>query len=56
VAEWTKEISAVWRALTPEEKVPFDEKAAIDKARYSTEVSMWMLVGPVMVASLVTST
>ena len=38
VAEWTKEISAVWRALTPEEKVEFDRLAATDKERYNSEV------------------
>jgi len=41
VAEWTKEISAVWRALTPKEREPFDKKAVVDKARYTAAMNAY---------------
>lgn len=41
VAEWTKEVSAKWRALTDEEKVPFDKMAKKDKERYTTAMSAY---------------
>lgn len=34
VAEWTKEVSAKWRALSDDEKVPFDKLAQKDRERY----------------------
>lgn len=41
VAEWTKEVSAIWRALTPDEKIPFDVLAVKDKARYTSEMAIF---------------
>ena len=39
VAEWTKEVSAKWRALSAEEREPFDVKATADKERYTKEIN-----------------
>ncbi len=40
VAEWTKEVSVIWRALTDSEKEPFDKLAAKDRARYVEQVNI----------------
>ena len=39
MAEWTKNVSVKWRALTPTEKVNYDRMAESDKARYTQQVS-----------------
>lgn len=31
----TKEIAQRWRSLTPEERIPFEEKSKLDKKRYN---------------------
>lgn len=41
VTEFTKECSARWRNFTPLEKKPFEEKAALDKARYDREMAQY---------------
>jgi len=38
VAEWTKEVSAIWREITDKDRKQFDVKAATDKARYDEEM------------------
>ena len=38
VAEWTKEVSAIWREISDKDKKPFEAMAAKDKARYDEEV------------------
>ena len=38
VAEWTKEVSGVWRELSTKERKVFDDKAVIDKERYAKAV------------------
>jgi hypothetical protein len=35
----TKEIASRWRAMTPEEKAPYEEKSAMDKRRYQMEMA-----------------
>lgn len=42
VAEWTKKVSAEWRALTASDKKPFEAKAAKDKERYSAEMANYV--------------
>ena len=46
VAEWTKEISGYWRALSPAERAPFEKMAATDKARYDQQVIAFTLILP----------
>jgi len=41
IAQFTKDCSEKWRALTVETKKPFDDKAAIDKARYQEEIAAY---------------
>jgi hypothetical protein len=41
VAEWTKQISVKWRALTVAEKVQFNRLAATDKIRYSQQMAAY---------------
>jgi len=41
IAEFTKECSEKWRALTPEQKKPFDSAAAKDKKRYDEEMAAY---------------
>lgn len=41
VAEWTKEVSVIWRALTDEEKQPFNKSAAKDKIRYTEAMDIY---------------
>lgn len=41
MAEWTKEVSAKWRALTDEDKKPFDKLAAKDKERYDSAMAIY---------------
>ena len=41
VAEWTKEVSAKWRALSDDEKVPFDKLAKKDKERYFSAMALY---------------
>lgn len=41
VAEWTKEISGYWRALSPTERAPFEKMAAADKARYDAQMKIY---------------
>jgi len=41
VAEWTKEVSAIWREITDEDKEPFAIMAAKDKARYDEEMAAY---------------
>lgn len=41
VAEWTKEVSAIWREISDEEKKPFEVKAAKDKARYDEQMAAY---------------
>jgi len=41
VAEWTKEVSAIWRELGPKEREPFEKKAVIDKQRYTTAMNAY---------------
>jgi len=38
VAEWTKEVSLKWKALTEKERAPFDAKAQVDKERYDSQM------------------
>ena len=38
VADWTKEVSVKWKALSASERAPFDAKAALDKKRYDSEI------------------
>jgi hypothetical protein len=39
VAQFTKDTSVKWRALTPAEKVPYEKIAGVDKARYQQEMA-----------------
>lgn len=39
--EITKVVTASWKALSVEERVPWDEKAAVDKKRYEDEVAAY---------------
>ena len=39
VAEWTKEVSALWKEITDGEKKKFEKLAATDRARYDEQVS-----------------
>ncbi|ELU12309.1 hypothetical protein CAPTEDRAFT_56147, partial [Capitella teleta] len=41
VAQWTKEISQVWREMTPEDRKGFDAKAVVDKARYEEQMNRY---------------
>jgi len=41
VAEFTKLVSAKWRELTDAQKKPFNEQAAVDKARYSQAMALY---------------
>jgi high mobility group protein B1/high mobility group protein B3 len=41
VAEWTKQVSAIWRELTDKDKIGFDKQAATDKARYEREMQVY---------------
>lgn len=38
IAEFTKEASEKWKALSADKKKPFEAAAADDKRRYETEV------------------
>ncbi|CAD5126091.1 DgyrCDS14259 [Dimorphilus gyrociliatus] len=39
VADFTKEVSAEWKTLSTAARKPFEDKAKIDKERYSSEMS-----------------
>lgn len=41
IAQFTKECSEKWRALTVVTKKPFEDKAAVDKARYQVEIAAY---------------
>jgi len=41
IAEFTKEASEKWRALSPENKKPYETAAAKDKARYEDEMAVY---------------
>lgn len=41
VAEWTKEVSAKWRELSDEDKVPFIKMAKKDKERYDGAMAIY---------------
>ncbi|KAL8589390.1 hypothetical protein ACOMHN_021542 [Nucella lapillus] len=41
IAEFTKESSAKWREMNETQKKPFDEQAAVDKARYDREMAIF---------------
>lgn len=41
IAEFTKQISAKWRALSEDERKPFEDKAATDKARYQDQMKIF---------------
>lgn len=41
VAEWTKEVSALWREIDPEDKKEFEKMAAKDKARYDQQMAAY---------------
>ena len=38
VAQWTKDVAALWKAFSDEEKKPYAKLAAADKERYDKEV------------------
>mmetsp|Transcript_19307 Transcript_19307/g.41532 ORF Transcript_19307/g.41532 Transcript_19307/m.41532 type:complete len:228 (+) Transcript_19307:126-809(+) len=40
-AEMARCVSAKWKKLTPEEKKPFQELAAMDTKRYQSEMTLW---------------
>lgn len=41
IAEFTKECSAKWREMVGQQKKPFDDLAAKDKARYDKEMALY---------------
>jgi len=41
VAEWTKEVSALWRECEGDDKKKFEKMAAKDKARYDSEMAAY---------------
>merc|ERR1712241_536999 len=41
IAEFTKEASEKWRALSPTDKAPFEKAAAADKARYDEQIAAY---------------
>lgn len=43
----TKMCAAMWKALSPEERAPFDEQAAADSLRYKNEMEQWKKDHPV---------
>jgi len=40
-ADLARKIAAKWKALTKEEREPFDEQAAVEKKRYAKEMKVW---------------
>jgi len=41
ITELAKKMGAKWRALTDEEKMPFNEKAKVDKERYLRDMETY---------------
>jgi high mobility group protein B2 len=45
VAQWTKEVSVKWRALTDSQKKPFEAQAATDRERYQSQMAIYKPTG-----------
>ena len=41
VADWTKQISAKWRAMSEEDKASYNRLAATDKIRYNQQAKLY---------------
>ena len=42
VAQWTKDVAALWKAFSDEEKRPYEKLAAADKERYDKDVANYL--------------